>query len=171
MLYLWANGGHLPKNQPPLAHTTTHNTQQQKIHKTQPPCPPCLPASSGSNFIGEYYCCMSDDRYWSPQQGGVTFIDVTICSVMLFTVILQAAAWRACGQKVSFMSYYLCLFCATALEQGALTSAIRRYFICWYPASTSHVSAWFRTRGGAPLPWCFQEERSVGVVVSVALLI
>ncbi len=127
------------ENQPPLAHTTTHNTQQK--HKTPSPWPPKLPASSGSNFTGECDHRTSRNRSQSLQHGDVTFIDKTNCSVISFIIILQAAAWCTCGQKVSFISYYSCVFCATASEQCVLTSAIPRYFICRYPTSNSHVSA------------------------------
>jgi hypothetical protein len=81
------------------------------------------------------------DRSQSSQHGNITYIDKTYCSVILFTIILQAVAWRARGQKVSLISYYLCFFGATASEQRALTSAIRQYFTCRYPTSTSHISA------------------------------
>ncbi len=130
-----------------LLHTQQHTTHNIK-HKTPSPGPPMLQASSGSNFTGECNCRMLQDRSRSSQHDNVTFIDKTKCTVILFTIILQAAAQCACGQKVSFICYYSCFFCATASEQHALTSAIRRYFICRYTPSNSHVSAWFLDEGG-----------------------
>ncbi len=129
------------ENQLPASCThnnTQHTTKNIKHHHHGPPK---LPASGGSNFTGECNCLTLRDQSQLSQHGDVTFIDKTNCSVILFTMILQAAAWRACGQKVSFVSYYLCFFCATASEQRALTSAIWQYFICQYPMSNSHVSA------------------------------
>ncbi len=133
-----------PKNQPPLAHTTTHNNNKKHCHRG----PPKLPASNGSNFTGEYKCHTLRNRSWSLQHGDITYNDKTYCSVMLFTIILQAVTWCTCGQQVSFISYYSWFFGATASEQRALTSAIRQYFICQYLTNTSHISAWFWMRGG-----------------------
>jgi hypothetical protein len=131
-----------PTNQLPLAHTTTHNTQHTtKNIKHNHYGPPKFPASSGSKFTGECDPRTSRNQSRSLQHGDVTFIDRTNCSVILFTIILQAAAWRTHGQKVSFISYYSCFLCATASEQHALTSAIWQYFICRYPTCNSHVSA------------------------------
>ncbi len=138
-------------------HNNTQNTTKNiKQHHHGPPKPP---ASSSSNFTGECNPHTSRNQSRSLQHGNVTFIDKTNCSVILFTIILQAAAWCACGKKVRFISYYSSFFCATASEQCALISAIRQYFICQYPTSNSHVSAWFWTGEGAPLSLCFQEER------------
>jgi hypothetical protein len=131
---------------------TQHTTKNTKHHNHGPPKPP---ASSSSNFTGECNCRMLRNRSWSLQHDDVTFIEKNNCSVILFTIILQAAARRTCGQKVSFISYYLCFFCATASEQCALTSAIQQYFICQYPTSNSHVSAWFWTRGGGAIVTMF----------------
>jgi hypothetical protein len=97
-------------------HHTTHNTQ----HKTPSPWSPKLPASSGSNFTGECNRRTSRNQSRSLQHGDVTFINKTNCSVILFTIILQAVAWRARRQKVSFICYYSCFFCATASEQHTL---------------------------------------------------
>ncbi len=123
-----------------LLHTqqhTTHNINIEHHHHG----PPKLPASSGTNFTGECNRRTLCNRSQSSQHGNVTFINKTNCSVILFTIILQAAVWRTCGQKVSFICCYSCFFCATASEQHALTSAICRYFICRYTTSNSHVSA------------------------------
>jgi hypothetical protein len=128
--------------QEPTASCTHNNTQHTtKNTKHRHHGTPQLPASSGSYFTGECNHRTLRDQSRSLQHGDVTFIDKTNCSVILFTIILQAVARRARGQKVSFISYYLCFFCATASEQHALTSAICRYFICQYPTSNSHVSA------------------------------
>jgi hypothetical protein len=128
--------------QEPTASRTHNNTQHTtKNINHHHHGPPKLPASSGSNFTGECNRHTSCDRSGSLQHGDVTFINKTNCSIIIFTIILQAAARHARGQKVSFISYYLCFFCATASEQHALTSAIRRYFICRYPTSNSPVSA------------------------------
>ncbi len=123
---------------------TQHTTKNIKHHHHIPPKPP---ASSGSNFSGECNCHTSCNWSWCLQHGDVTFINITNCSVILFSIILQVAAQHACGQKLSFIGYYLCFFCTTASEQLALTSAIRQYFICRYPTSTCHVSAWFWMKG------------------------
>ncbi len=98
---------------------TQHTTKNLKHRHHGPPKPP---ASSGSNFIGECNRRTSHNLSRSLQHGNVTFINKTNCSVIIFTIILQAMARRACGQKVSFICYYLCFFCATASEQCALTS-------------------------------------------------
>ncbi len=142
--------------QEPTASSTHNNTQHTtKDIKHHHHGPPKLPASSGSNFTGECDCRTSRDRSRSLQHDDVTFIDETNCSVNLCAIILQAAARHARGQKVSFISYYSFFFCATASEQRALTSAIRLYFICRYPTSNSHVSAWFWTRGGGAIVTMF----------------
>ncbi len=137
-----------------LLHTQQHTTHNIK-HKHHHHGPPKLPASSGSNFTGECNCRTSCNWSRSSQQGDVIFIDKTNCSVILFTIILQDAAWRAHGQKVSFICYYLCFFCTTASKQHTLTSAIRRYFICRYTTSNSHVSAWFWSMGGGTIVTMF----------------
>jgi hypothetical protein len=99
------------KNQPPLAHKTTHNTQHTtKNMKHRHHGPPKPPASSGSNYTGECNCRTLHNQSQSLQHGNVTFINKTNYSVILFTIILQAAAWRTRGQKVSFISYYSCFF-------------------------------------------------------------
>ncbi len=131
---------------------TEHTTKNIKHHHHGAPKPP---ASSGSNFTGGCDHRMLCNRSWSLQHGNVTFIDKTNRSVVLFTIILQAAARRIRGQKVSFISYYLCFFCATASEQCSLTSAIQKYFICQYPTSNSNVSAWFWTKGGGTIVTMF----------------
>ncbi len=136
MLYYRANGGHLRTNR--LSHTQQRTTTTTKHHHHGPPKPP---ASNGSNFTGEYNCHTLRDQSRSSQHGDITYIDKTYCSIILFTIILQAVAWRARGQKVSLISYYSCFFGATASEQRELTSAIRQYFTCRYPTSTSHISA------------------------------
>jgi hypothetical protein len=46
------------------------------------------------------------DQSGSSQHGDVTFINKTNCSVILFTIIPQAVAWHARGQKMSFICYY-----------------------------------------------------------------
>ncbi len=137
-----------------LLHTQQHTTHNIK-HKYHHHGPPKLPASSGSNFTGECNPRTSRDWSQSSQHGNVTFIDKTNCSVILFTIILQAAARRVRRQKVSFICYFLCVFCATASEQHTLTSAIRWYFICQYTTSNSHVSAWFWMRGGGTIVTMF----------------
>jgi hypothetical protein len=124
---------------PLLSHTTTHNTQHTTHKKKH--CyhgPPKPPASSGSNFTGECDRCTLHDQYQSPQYGDVTFINKTNCSVILFTIILQAAAWRARGQKVSFYKLLVVLFLRNCIGTTALISAIWQYFICQFPTSTSH---------------------------------
>jgi len=97
---------------------TQHTTKNIKHHHHGPPKPP---ASSGSNFIGECDRHTLHNLSRSLQHGNVTFINKTNCSVILFTIILQAAAWRACLQKVSFISYYSCFFGAPASKQRKLT--------------------------------------------------
>jgi hypothetical protein len=157
MSYLWANGGHPREPTASCTHNNTqHTTKNRKNHHHGPPKPP---ASSGSNFTGECNCRTSRNWFRPVQYGDVTFIDKTNCSVILFTIILHSAARHAHGQKVSFYKLLLVVLCATALKQRALTSAIQQYFICRYPTCTSHVSAWFWTRGGAQLSRCFQEQR------------
>ena len=139
------------ENQLPASCThnnTQHTTKNIKHHHHGPPK---LPASNGSVFTGEYNCRTLCNQSRSSQHGNITYIDKTYCSVILFTIILQAVAWRARGQKVSLISYYSCFFGATASEQRALTSAIRQYCICRYPTSTSNISAWFWTRGGVTM--------------------
>ncbi len=131
---------------------TQHTTKNLKHHHHGPPKPP---ASNSSNFTDEFDCRMSCNWSRSLQHGNITFIDKNNSSVILFTILIQALAQRARRQKVSFISYYLFFFCATASEQRALTSAIWRYFICWYPTSNSHVAAWFWTRGGGAIVTMF----------------
>ncbi len=94
--------------QEPTASHTQNSTQKNWKHRHHVPPKPL--ASSGSNFTGECNRCTSRNRYWSPQYGNVTFIDKTNCSVILFTIILQATAWRARGQKVSFSKLLFMLF-------------------------------------------------------------
>ncbi len=98
-----------------LLHTQQHTTHNIK-HKTPSPWSPKLPASSGSNFTGECNCRTSRNRSQSLQHGNVTFIDKTNCSVILFTIILQAASWHTCGKKVSFICYYSCFFVCNCIR-------------------------------------------------------
>ncbi len=99
--------------QVPTASSTHNNTQYAtkktyiKHHHHGLPKPP---ASSGSNFTSECNGRTSRNQYQSPQQGNVTFIDKTNCSVILFNSILQAVARRTCRQKVSFYKLLLVLF-------------------------------------------------------------
>jgi hypothetical protein len=123
-----------------LLHTQQHTTHNIK-HKTLSPWSPQAAGFQRLQFKGECNRRMLRNRSQSLQHGIVTYINKTNCSVILFTIILQAAAWCACGQKLSFICYYSCFFCATASEQHALTSAIRQYFISPYTTSNSHVSA------------------------------
>ncbi len=156
-MYLWANSGHPRVPTASCTHNNTQHTTKNRKHCHHGSPKP--PASNGFKFTGECNRHKSRDQYRSPQYGNVTFINKTNSSVILFTIILQGSAWRTRGQKVTFYKLLLMLFCTTALEQHALTSAIRWYFICQCSTSTSHVSVWFRTRGGVPLSQCFQEER------------
>jgi hypothetical protein len=104
MLYL--EYGPKADTQEPTASCTHNNTQHTtKNIKNGHHGPPKLPASSVSNFTGECNWLMSRDQSQSLQHGDVTFIDKTNCSVILFNIILQAAAWRTCGQKVSFICW------------------------------------------------------------------
>ncbi len=139
MSYLWANGRHPREQTASCTHNNIQHTSKNRKHHHYGP--PKLPASSGSNFTGEYDCdrCTLCNWYQSPQYGNLTFIDKTNCSVISFTITLQAVVWRACRQKVSFYKLLLMLFCTNALELCALTSAIWRCFVCQYPTSTSHV--------------------------------
>jgi hypothetical protein len=123
---------------------TQHTTKNIKHHHHGPPK---LPASSGSNFTGECDRRTLHDLSRSLQHGNVTFINITNCSDILLTIILQAMAWCACRQKVSFICYYSCFF-AQLHQNNAHYPPIWGYFICRYPTSNSHVSVWFWTRGG-----------------------
>jgi hypothetical protein len=108
-------------------HNNTQHTAKNIKHRHHGPSKP--PASSGSNFIGECNRCTLHNLSRSLQHGNVTFINKTNCSVILFTIILQSMAWRARGQKVSFICYYSCFFCATASEQCTLTSYLGIFYL------------------------------------------
>ncbi len=148
-----------PKNQPPLAHTTTNNTQQKK-HKTPSPC---SPQAAGFQRLQFYRWVRS-----SYVARSITIIATRRCTfywrhylfLYLLTIILCAAAQCAHWLKVRFQIYILCFFCAAALKWRGLTPAIWQYLIwqcCW---RTHLVLAWFWTGGGgAPRSQCFQEGR------------
>ncbi len=132
----------------------THNNAQQQQKNTLTMVPPSCWLSTAP-ILQVSNCRTLRDQSRSSQHSDITYIDKTYCSVILFTIILQAVAWRARGQKVSLISYYSCFLGATASEQRTLTSAIWQYFICQYPTSTSHISAWFWTRGGGAIVTMF----------------
>jgi hypothetical protein len=103
--------------QEPTTSCTHNNTQDTtKNIKHRHHGPPKPPASSGSNFIDECDCCTLHNLSRSLQHGDITFINKTNCSVILFTIILQAMARRTHGQKVSFICYYLCFFLCNCIR-------------------------------------------------------
>jgi hypothetical protein len=149
------------ESQLPLTHTTIHNTQHtiknRKHHHHGPPKPP---ASSSSNFTGECNCSTLRNQYWSPQYGDVTFMDKTNCSVILFTIILKAAAQRTHGQKVTFYKLLLVHFLRNCIKT---TCTNLSYLAIFYLPIPPRVLVMFQhdfgQGGGAPLSRYFQEER------------
>jgi hypothetical protein len=138
---------HKPRE--PTASCTHNNAQHTtKNRKHRHHVSPMPPASSGSHFTGEWDHRMSHNRCWSPQYGDVTLINKTNCSVILFTIILQTATWRACGQKVSFYKLLLVLFLRNCIRTTRTNISYPVIFYLPTPTSTSHVSAWFWMRGG-----------------------
>ena len=78
--------------------------------------PPRLPASSGSNFLGEWNHCTSHNRAPSALHGDAIFLHETNFIFILLAIILQEAAQRARWLKVSFFSEYLPFFLIRFVE-------------------------------------------------------
>ncbi len=57
--------------------------------------PPRSPASSGSNFLGEWNCHTSHDRAPSALHGDALFLHETNSIFILLAIILQEVAQRA----------------------------------------------------------------------------
>ena len=102
---------------------------------------PNPPAPSGFNIKGECDRRMSRDRSRSPQHGDAIFRRETNFFFILFTIILYAADRRARGQKVCFLVNTCALYLAIALNQRALTPAIRGYIFCQCCPRPHHVLA------------------------------
>ncbi len=121
----------------------THTSKKHRHHDL-----PCLLASSGFNFTGEWDCRTTRDGAWSAQHGDAIFLCETNLSFILFTIIQCAAAWRARGQKVSFWSDYLPFFRGRCIE--TMRTDPSSIDICFVNASWVFIMFWhdFRWVGG-----------------------
>ncbi len=135
-----------PKNQLPLAHTTTHNTQQKTENTVIMVPPSCrLPAAPILHVSTIAVGCLLNHNYCNT---AMYFFEDNNFSFIYFTIFLCAVAHRVCWLKVSFLRYISCFFHAAALKGRALTPAIRRYLIWQCRPSTHLVLFWFQTGGG-----------------------
>ncbi len=93
---------------------------------TMVPCHP--PLSSGFNSLGKPNCHKLRNRYQSSPHSNITFhVKLTLFFILL-SILLEKSARHASGQKVSFYSYFTCLFWEAVSNQHALTPAICQYF-------------------------------------------
>ena len=103
--------------------------------------PPSRRLPAAPIFTGKCDRRTSRDRSRSLLSGDVIFINEINKFLTLLTIILCAAAGRARGQKVSFLSDSRDFFVASKLQRHALTPATRRYPFFCNPPGPRHVSA------------------------------
>ena len=117
----------------------THTTQKHKSKKNiDTMIYPNPPAPSGFNFKGECDRRMSRDRYRSPQHGDAIFRCKTNFCFILLTIILYAADRRAQGQKVCFLSEYLCFLFVCCVESTRTDPSYpTMYFLPMPPEASS----------------------------------
>ncbi len=146
-------------NQPPLAHTTTHNTQQ-KTENTVTMVPPShqLPAAPILQKSTIAICCAIDHNHCNT---AMYFFWRHLLFLYLFYYYSMCSGSACSLTKGEFLKIYLVLFCAAASKRCELTPAIWCYLIWQCCPSTHLVLAWFWTGGGAPLSQCFQEGRGM----------
>ena len=97
-------------NQPPLEHTTTHNTTTKNSIKHCHHRPPKPPASNGFNFTGEcdHHMCIAIDHDY--RNTAMYFILTTLTFPFLFNCYSMCSGSACSLTKGEFLKLYLVMF-------------------------------------------------------------